>query len=569
MFDLIVSEKYYNTSKGTILEGMKYSPTVWAEHCMECAAPLCYPTCKRFKLRKDGVCVRINNGISATEQGVEVSYRSWAKIEAPYNPHVISAEQYKHLVRQVYWFDGISRAFFNLAPSLKIRKFFSNVNYSLRQKLINRFSNRGVYPARLKLHLDVTSSEDVKMAVDIKEQYNVVWKDVFDLRKGHQVTDVDLPILDITKVPLYVNIHPLDTEKEICLTFTSLEIIGEDANMSKKKVKCCIWDLDNTLWNGILVENDQLELRKDFVEFIKETDAKGIVHSISSKNDLDNAMAKLKEFGIDEYFVFPKINWKPKSQNIQRTVKQMNINADTIIFIDDNPFERSEVSSVIKGITCVDPSEILELSKGERFNVEVSSESKDRRNSYKLMEQMQTEQEEWEGDINDFLKSCELKGSISKPNDSNIERCHELLQRSNQLNASGRRLTFEELQTMVNSSDNASFVLNASDKFGEYGIVGFLNIKTSGEVPVVTDFVISCRVANRMLEPTVLNYLSGQFGNTLRINYKKTDRNGPMFKVIQDLGSDKIDMPDTGYDVYEHVFDAKFPQIVNIEDKTK
>lgn len=569
MFDLIVSNKYRHTSQQTIKSGWLYAPTVWSEHCMECAAPLCYGNCPRFKMRKDGVCVRIENGISATDNGVNVSYRSWAKIETPYNPLVIDANQYKHLTRFVYLLDGVLRVMFNLAPTLKIRKFFSNVDYSFRQKLVDRYSRKGTLPSRLKLYMNVTSNEDVRMGVDIKENVNVVWKGAFELKKGQQKIEIELPILDITSTPLYLNLHPINSEMEVCLTFNTLEIVGENAVASAKKVKCCIWDLDNTLWQGILIENDQLQLRNSFIDFIKETDVKGIVHSICSKNDFNDAMAKLKDFGIDEYFVFPKINWNPKSQNIQRIVKQMNINADTIIFIDDNPFERSEVSSVIKGITCIDPSEILELSKGDRFNVEVSSESKDRRNSYKLMEQMQSEQEEWEGDINDFLKSCELKGVISKPNESNIERCYELLQRSNQLNASGRRLSFEELQVMVESSDNASFVLNASDKFGDYGIVGFLSINTKGEIPVVTDFVISCRVANRMLEPTVLNYLTGAFGNKLRINYKKTDRNGPMFKVIQDLGSNKIDTEENEYEVFEHVYDKNFPQIVNVEYYSK
>jgi len=569
MFDLIVSKKYSYTSDKAIQPGIKYSPTVWAEHCVECAAPLCYPTCTRFKKRKDGVCVRINNGISVTDKGIEVSFRSWAKIEAPYNPRVITPIEYKNLAKKVYWFDGLTRWMFNLMPTLGLRKFISNVDYSYRQKLINKYGSKGIFPERLKLYMDVTSSADVKLAVDIKEQFNVVWKNAVDLKKGHQITEVDLPIMDISKVPLYINIHPLDTEVEVCLTFNVLEIIGENTVASKKKVKCCIWDLDNTLWEGILVENDALKLRQDFVKFIKDTDARGIVHSISSKNDLDNTMNKLKEFGLDEYFVFPKINWNPKSQNILRTVKQMNINADTIIFIDDNPFERSEVSSVVKGITCVDPSEILELAKGDRFNVEVSAESKDRRHTYQLMEKMQSEQEEWVGDISDFLKSCNLQGTISQPNETNIKRCHELLQRSNQLNASGRRLSFEELEAIVKSSENNSFVLNASDKFGDYGIVGFLNINVKdGSVPTVTDFVISCRVANRMLEPTVLNYLTKKFGGRLRINYKKTDRNGPMFKVINDLGSHTVASADCEFEIYEHDYNNNFPEIVTVVDNT-
>ena len=111
-----------------------------------------------------------------------------------------------------------------------------------------------------------------------------------------------------------------------------------------------------------MIEDSNVEVNSQFVELIKRLDRSGIVNSIASKNDKKQVMDKLKALGIDEYFIFNKINWNPKSINIGKTIEQMNINPNTIVFVDDNPFERNEVSLRYPSITCIDPSEILSFS---------------------------------------------------------------------------------------------------------------------------------------------------------------------------------------------------------------
>ena len=98
-----------------------------------------------------------------------------------------------------------------------------------------------------------------------------------------------------------------------------------------KEVKCIVWDLDDTLWEGTLLEKSDVKLKPGIKDVIYELDSRGILHSIASKNNHDDAMGKLKEFGLDQYFLFPEINWNAKSESIKNIQKNLNIGIDTLL----------------------------------------------------------------------------------------------------------------------------------------------------------------------------------------------------------------------------------------------
>src|ERR1700756_2328201 len=95
----------------------------------------------------------------------------------------------------------------------------------------------------------------------------------------------------------------------------AIEQITEKSNQSEKskKIKCIVWDLDHTLWDGILLEDGDVSLKPGVVDIIKALDARGILHSIASRNDQATAEQKLRQFGVYEYFLYPQINWDAKS----------------------------------------------------------------------------------------------------------------------------------------------------------------------------------------------------------------------------------------------------------------
>lgn len=135
----------------------------------------------------------------------------------------------------------------------------------------------------------------------------------------------------------------------------------------EQKIKCVVWDLDNTLWNGILSEGDDVKLRDGVIDIIKALDERGILQSIASKNEFSDAYAKLEEMGIAEYFLYPQINWNPKSESVKNISKNLNLALDTFAFIDDSPFEREEVKSADEKILTVDADDIDKIISTERF----------------------------------------------------------------------------------------------------------------------------------------------------------------------------------------------------------
>lgn len=103
---------------------------------------------------------------------------------------------------------------------------------------------------------------------------------------------------------------------------------GGSAMSKQQEIKLIIWDLDNTLWQGTLSENTVTGLTEGIRQIIETLDARGILQSIASKNDFEPAMAQLKQWGLNDYFLYPQINWHPKSENIREILKKINLAAD-------------------------------------------------------------------------------------------------------------------------------------------------------------------------------------------------------------------------------------------------
>lgn len=556
-----VIKREYSTQKAVI-------PLFWSEHCVECAAPSCYATCDRYKKRADGDCVRIVDGITPvlTEDGIgaKCEFRTWAKIESQLKIKPVSGKTYARSYIAVTVLGYFFRKLASLSPFKRLQQIFDWGWFSYRQKLINLLirKNKSVYA--LDLHGKVSGLESMTtLLVDIKSATKHLFRQAVEVSKDNREFDVFIPPFESKDELFFINIHPANAEQHISVTFNQLELIPRDITKGKK-VKLVIWDLDNTLWSGTLIENKDVTPNSKLISLIKHLDECGIVNSIASKNDNEQASQKLKDLNIDEYFVFKKINWEPKSVNVLRTIKQMNINPDTVIFVDDNPYERNEVLIHCPAVTCIDPSEMTDLVKCQRFKMIVTEDSKKRRSTYKMIENLKTEEENWSGDMDDFLRSCNIKLSLLSTNEDNIPRCYELLQRTNQLNSSGRRLSMEEVRNIVDDDKCDCYVLQSSDKFGDYGIVGFLIVDKHND-DVVTDFVISCRVANKKIEPSLINWLAKNYGGSILFDYRKTLRNGPMFSIIKELNMEKVSSKEK-LDVYKCTFNPHYPDIVKITD---
>lgn len=312
-----------------------------------------------------------------------------------------------------------------------------------------------------------------------------------------------------------------------------------------RSVKVVVWDLDNTIWDGILLEDEAVPLLPGIVNVIQELDRRGILQSISSKNDHATAMAKLSAFGIAKYFLYPQINWGSKAVSVKAIATAINVGIDSIAFIDDQPFEREEVAYSYPEVLCVDAIEfdsILERSEFiPRF---VTDESKNRRLMYLSDIQRNAVEEKFEGPKEDFLATLGLKLTLGRATESDLQRAEELTKRTHQLNTTGRTYSYDELEAIMESANHELLIAGLEDKFGTYGKIGLCLLERAPEYWTVKLLLMSCRVMSRGVGTIIINYLVSEAhkaGVRLRAEFIRTDRNRMMyityrFSHFEDIG---------------------------------
>ncbi|PEL51883.1 HAD-IIIC family phosphatase [Bacillus wiedmannii] len=277
---------------------------------------------------------------------------------------------------------------------------------------------------------------------------------------------------------------------------------------NNKKIKCLVWDLDNTLWDGILLEDQNVELYEKVLETIRVLDSRGIIQSISSKNDYNLSMRKLEELGIDEYFLYPQINWSPKSESIKSISKLLNIGLDTIAFIDDQSFERDEVSYSIPEILCIDATAVPEiLDMPVMIPNIVTEDSRKRRVLYMNDIARKVAEETFEGPKEEFLASLNMKLTISFANKDDLKRAQELTVRTNQLNTTGYTYSYEQLDEFRLSKNHKLLIVELEDKYGSYGKVGLALLECNKGCWTIKLFLMSCRVISRGVGTILINQI--------------------------------------------------------------
>ncbi len=302
--------------------------------------------------------------------------------------------------------------------------------------------------------------------------------------------------------------------------------------MKKKEIKCVIWDLDNTLWNGILSEDKEVKLREDAKNMIIVLDSRGILNSISSKNNYDDAMKKLEEFGLSQYFLYPEINWNPKSDSVGKIVKHLNIGMDTILFIDDSEFERNEVISVYPEVMTDDGADLVKLLSNEILNPEyITIDARNRRQMYLESIKRNCVEESFIGTNEEFLKSIDMRFCIRQAREDDLNRVQELTVRTHQLNSTGVTYSFEELDEYRKSENHKLYVCELIDKFGSYGKIGIALVELGKEWHLKL-LLMSCRVMNRGVGTVLLSYIMGEAkknNSILLADFMQTDRNKVMY----------------------------------------
>jgi FkbH-like protein len=277
---------------------------------------------------------------------------------------------------------------------------------------------------------------------------------------------------------------------------------------TKKMIKCIIWDLDNTLWNGILLEDESVALRENVITIIKTFDGRGILQSIASKNDHSQAMEKLRDFRLEEYFLYPQINWNSKASSIRNIAKSIGIGLDTIAFIDDQPFEMEEVNFSLPQVYCINALDLNLLLNLPEMNPQLlTKDAKLRRQMYIHDAQRKVAEENFVGSQSEFLKTLNMTLTISATKEEDLQRAEELTVRTNQLNSNGYTYSYDELNYFSKSEQHKLLIASLDDKYGSYGKIGLAVIDCQNQLWTIKLLLMSCRVISRGVGTVMLNYI--------------------------------------------------------------
>ena len=269
-----------------------------------------------------------------------------------------------------------------------------------------------------------------------------------------------------------------------------------------ENIKLVIWDLDETFWSGTLSEGEITPIQSN-IELVKKLTDRGIINSISSKNDFDSAKQKLIDLQIWDYFVFPCIAWTPKGECVADIINNCQLRAANVLFVDDNVQNLREVEFYNKGITAVLPDK-LNFEIGNINNIGKDDRNHSRLKQYKILEEKADFQKNFSDNIM-FLQQSEITLSIIENLDGYRDRILELISRTNQLNFTKVRSSNDEIEEILNNPKYKCACIHVSDRFGDYGICGFYALDT--RCNKLVHFLFSCRILNLNIENYIYNKL--------------------------------------------------------------
>ena len=288
--------------------------------------------------------------------------------------------------------------------------------------------------------------------------------------------------------------------------------------------KCIIIDLDNTMWGGIIgddgiknIEIGDLGIGKAFTKlqiWLLQLKQRGIILAVCSKNTESIAMEPFQNhpdmvLRLDDIAIFVA-NWETKPNNIFYIQSILNIGFDSMVFLDDNPFEREMVKAAIPQIIVpnlpLDPVEYLPFLQQLNLFETASYTTEDKnRNELYRQEASRTALLQTYTDENEFLQSLKMEATIVKVTDFNLPRVAQLTQRSNQFNLRTIRYSEQELKNKILNDDCIILTINLKDKFGEYGLISAVILQKTREDMFIDTWIMSCRVLKRGVEKMVLN----------------------------------------------------------------
>lgn len=456
----------------------------------------------------------------------------------------------------------LRKSFKSLAIPL-FHQFSSDRNYGI----LDLRNNLGIKNILLKLNSRMIDTFEKDEDIFILDPYSWIRSDSFSPKMWYSA-----------KVP-FTN----DVFKTIAADIDSLLIAKEG-----KTKKLVVLDLDNTLWGGVVGDDGWENLRlgghdhlgEAFVEFQKKIlniSKKGILLSICSKNTESVALEAISKhpemiLDIDDFSSY-RINWNDKAANIKSICEELNIGTQSVVFIDDNINERERVKSALPEVFVPD------LPKDPRMyssfftslrEFDAYSFTDEDRNRKLMYQQRKAEKEDLQKEtemlsLDEWLMSLEIEVKAESLNEINLTRTSQLLNKTNQMNLTTRRMTKEELESWVDAEDNYLWTFRTSDKFGDSGLTGIASLTLEEDEATIIDFILSCRVMGKEIENSMLffiiKYLKDKGVNRLKAKLIPTEKNKP---CLDFFSQSQLEMREENEFYFDLVHDFEKPKPVKV-----
>jgi methoxymalonate biosynthesis protein len=313
-------------------------------------------------------------------------------------------------------------------------------------------------------------------------------------------------------------------------------------------IKCVVWDIDNTLLDGVYLEAGQQPPPGDpaLLGVLRELAGRGILQAVASRNPAAAADYVQQLAGLG--FAAAECGWDAKPAAICRIAASLDLATESMAFVDDDMVERAEVAAALPGVLVLAPEDAREAVSWPRFSPPViTAEARRRGEAYADRQRRQAAAREFGGSRAEFLRHVGTRVTIAAATAADVPRLRELSVRTHQLNSDGRQLAETELARLLDSGGEQVTTVRLADDFGDDGLVGaaIMTGNTGRQdggpaVATVPLVMMSCRALGRGALDALLAWLCRSAATAgaaeLIVPCRVTDRNVPFRLALAAAG---------------------------------
>ncbi len=335
------------------------------------------------------------------------------------------------------------------------------------------------------------------------------------------------------------------------------DMVATLRGMNGLRKKVIILDLDNTLWGGIVGDlgweaiqvggHDPIgEAYLQFQKELQRLSKQGVLLAVVSKNEETialEAMEKHPEMALRPRDLAAwRINWADKAQNVADLMSELNLGLDSAVFLDDSPHERSRIRQALPDVLVPewpsDPMDYASALRELRCFESPSLSNEDRLRTAMYVSSRKRKELQVEGQsVEQWLEMLEMEVCVETLSASNLERTAQLLNKTNQMNLTTRRMSAQELAAWASTENHRSWTFRVRDKIGDYGLCGIASLVFDGSRADLVDFVLSCRAMGRGVEDAIISVVAEKAREAgaegLTASYVPTNKNKPCMRWLE------------------------------------